>query len=50
MVHIGCSTFRACQTTIMKTLLVIMDIDKVTDIVVDMDVKVADMMVDMEVD
>ena len=36
--------------TIMKTLLVIMEIDKVTDIVVDMDVKVADMMVDMEVD
>ena len=34
----------------MKTLLVIMEIDKVTDIVVDMDVKVADMMVDMEVD
>ena len=34
----------------MKTLLVIMEIDKVTDIVVNMDVKVADMMVDMEVD
>ena len=34
----------------MKTLLVIMEIDKVTDIVVDMDVKVVDMMVDMEVD
>ena len=34
----------------MKTLLVIMEIDKVTDIVVDMDVKVADLMLDMEAD